>query len=102
MRGSADGDEDEQDAQAKLQALPEATVRLGLLAHLSLDNPRAGETRTRERGSPAYNTNIRTSLFENHSPPQITIHGSVTPDDVDELFDVFYTRLNVSIVLCIS
>ncbi|EPS93162.1 hypothetical protein FOMPIDRAFT_63796 [Fomitopsis schrenkii] len=116
-RGSADGDEDEQDAQAKLQALPDATVPLGLLAHLSLDNPRArkGKRRGNVDGSeneevgvanetyflpgPAYNLNIRASLIENHSPPEIIIHGLVTPDDVDKLFDIFYTRLNVHVTL---
>ena len=40
-------DEDEDDVQAKLQALPDATVPLGLLAHLSLDNPKARKGKRR-------------------------------------------------------
>ena len=125
-RGSQQGDEDEDDVQAKLQALPDATVPLGLLAHLSLDNPKArkGKRRGNVDGSdneevgvanetyflpgkplvtpalpfsitepscclgPAYNLNIRASLIENHSPPEILVHGLVTPDDVDKLFDM--------------
>lgn len=125
-RASAQGDEDEDDVQAKLQALPDATVPLGLLAHLSLDNPKTkkGKRRGKADGSdndevgvaneayflpgqrlsmfassfsmtersscagPAYNLNIRASLIENHSPPEILVHGLVTPDDVDKLFDM--------------
>ncbi|KZT65531.1 hypothetical protein DAEQUDRAFT_768801 [Daedalea quercina L-15889] len=115
-RGSADGEDDE-DAEAKLQALPDATVPLGLLAHLSLDNPRAkkGKKRAGAEGSenedvgvanetyflpgPAFDLSIRASLIENHSPPEILVHNLVTPDDVDKLFDIFYTRLNVHVTL---
>ncbi|KAI0722050.1 hypothetical protein C8Q72DRAFT_859459 [Fomitopsis betulina] len=116
-RGTAHGDEDDDDVQAKLQSLPDATVPLGLLAHLSLDNPKSRKSKKRgnAEGSdneevgvandayfmpgPAYDLNIRASLIENHSPPEIIVHGLVTPDDVDKLFDIFYTRLNVHVTL---
>lgn len=122
-RGTAHGDEDDDDVQAKLQSLPDATVPLGLLAHLSLDNPKSRKSKKRgnAEGSdneevgvandayfmpgrllarrvtmveysrctgPAYDLNIRASLIENHSPPEIIVHGLVTPDDVDKLFDM--------------
>lgn len=34
---------------------------------------------------PAFDLSIRASLIENHSPPEILVHGLVTPDDVDHL-----------------
>ncbi|TFY54810.1 hypothetical protein EVJ58_g8640 [Rhodofomes roseus] len=112
--GSANDDDAEAEAEAKLQALPDATVPLGLLAHLSLDNPKTkkGKKRAGAEGSeneekidmtvhtgPAFDLSIRASLIENHSPPEILVHGLVTPDDVDKLFDIFYTRLNVHVTL---
>ena len=38
---------------------------------------------------PAFDLSIRASLIENHSPPEILVHGLVTPDDVDKLFDMY-------------
>ena len=57
---------------------------------------------------------MRASLINNQSPPDIVVHGLVTPEDVDKLFDMyvnpsgvkveadmhpssFYTHLNVSV-----
>ena len=56
-RGSAQGD-DEDDEQAKLQALPDATVPLGLLAHLSLDNPKARKGKKRGNADGSDNEDV--------------------------------------------
>lgn len=37
---------------------------------------------------PASDLGIRASLIEQHSPPEILVHGLVTPDDVQKLFDM--------------
>ncbi len=37
---------------------------------------------------PAYDLNIRANLIEQHSPPDILVHGLVTPEDVDKLFEM--------------
>lgn len=47
---------------------------------------------------PAFDLSIRASLIENHSPPEILVHGLVTPDDVDHLFEMsatFYHAIDV-------
>lgn len=31
---------------------------------------------------------MRASLINNQSPPDIVVHGLVTPEDVDKLFDM--------------
>lgn len=65
---------------------------------------------------PATDLDIRATLIEQHSPPEILVHGLVTPDDVDKLFEMsvpnpyfhlnltnhawchsFYERINVSL-----
>lgn len=38
---------------------------------------------------PASDLGIRASLIEQHSPPEILVHGLVTPDDVQKLFDMY-------------
>lgn len=38
---------------------------------------------------PATDLEIRATLIEQHSPPEILVHGLVTPDDVDRLFEMF-------------
>ncbi|KAF9267092.1 hypothetical protein L218DRAFT_955568 [Marasmius fiardii PR-910] len=43
---------------------------------------------------PATDLDIRATLIEQHSPPEILVHGLVTPDDVERLFEIFYTRVN--------
>lgn len=37
---------------------------------------------------PANNLNIRKSLIEKHNPPDIVLHGLVTADDVEKLFEM--------------
>jgi hypothetical protein len=37
---------------------------------------------------PATDLDIRAMMIEQHSPPEILVHGLVTPDDVDKLFDM--------------
>ncbi|TFK20177.1 hypothetical protein FA15DRAFT_673724 [Coprinopsis marcescibilis] len=43
---------------------------------------------------PATDLKIRATLIEQHSPPEILVHNLVTPKDVDNLFGIFYTRIN--------
>ncbi|KAG6820054.1 hypothetical protein H0H93_005986 [Arthromyces matolae] len=47
---------------------------------------------------PATDLGIRATLIEQHSPPEILVHGLVTPADVDALFDIFFKRVNL--VIC--
>ncbi|KAI0922432.1 hypothetical protein AcV7_005968 [Taiwanofungus camphoratus] len=122
-RGSVqqfDTDDQLKDADDKLQALPDATVPLGLLASLSLSNTKKSRKKSpTEKGNaessdednvgvanetyfmpgPAFDLGIRASLIQNHSAPEILVHGLVTPEDVEKLFDIFYTRLNVHVTL---
>jgi hypothetical protein len=101
---------------AKLQSLPDAAVPLGLIANLSLSNSKAkngGKSKPRQEGAdpanpdneddddvgvanetyfmpgPATDLGIRASLIERHAPPEILVHGLVSPDDVDKLFDMY-------------
>lgn len=37
---------------------------------------------------PATDLSIRAMLIEQHSPPEILVHGLVAPEDVDKLFDM--------------
>ncbi|TFY50349.1 hypothetical protein EVG20_g11570, partial [Dentipellis fragilis] len=39
---------------------------------------------------------LRAMLIDKSSPPDILVHGLVSPEDVDKLFDIFYTKVNVS------
>jgi len=48
---------------------------------------------------PATDLGIRATLIEQHSPPEILVHGLVAPEDVDKLFDIFYNRVNPFISL---
>ncbi|KAJ7725205.1 fungal-specific transcription factor domain-containing protein [Mycena metata] len=117
-----DGDEDDDDETAELNALPDASVPLGLIANLSLSNSRRerrnGEALTREdeldeldddnvgvanaayfMPGPATDLGMRAQLIEQHSPPEILIHGLVVPEDVDKLFEIFYARVNPFIAI---
>ena len=38
---------------------------------------------------PATDLGIRASLIEQHSPPEILIHGLVKPEDVEKLFEMY-------------
>jgi hypothetical protein len=42
---------------------------------------------------------MRATLIEQHSPPEILVHGLVKPEDVDKLFEIFYERVNPFIAL---
>ncbi|KAH9051379.1 fungal-specific transcription factor domain-containing protein [Lactarius deliciosus] len=50
---------------------------------------------------PSQNLNLalRKSLIDKISPPDILVHKLVTPEDVEKLFDIFYTRINPFISL---
>ena len=37
---------------------------------------------------PASNLDIRKSLIERHSPPEILVHNLVTAEDVEKLFEM--------------
>ncbi|KAF7366045.1 hypothetical protein MVEN_00480700 [Mycena venus] len=116
------GDEEE-DGDASM--LPDASAPLGLIANLSLMNSRSRERRgPRGQGAtweeelddldddnvgvanatyfmpgPATDLRMRAQLIEQHSPPEILVHGLVVPEDVDKLFEIFYTRVNPFIAL---
>ncbi|EKM51056.1 uncharacterized protein PHACADRAFT_263020 [Phanerochaete carnosa HHB-10118-sp] len=112
-RGSTTGtvkvEEDE-----KNQSLPSSEVPLGLIAELALSNkPRGSKGRkpvkdeeetdddnvgvandTYFMPGPANDLNIRAKIIQKDSPPEILVHGLVTPEDVDNLFEIFFARLN--------
>ncbi|KAJ3509576.1 hypothetical protein NLJ89_g5151 [Agrocybe chaxingu] len=48
---------------------------------------------------PATDLGIRATLIEQHSPPEILVHGLVKPEDVEKLFQIFYERVNPFISL---
>ncbi|GLB42696.1 putative fungal specific transcription factor [Lyophyllum shimeji] len=100
----------------KLSALPDSDAPLGLIANLSLSNTKSKPKKdakdliaaeenlddddvgvaneTYFMPGPATDLGIRATLIEQHSPPEILVHGLVTPEDVDKLFEIFYNRLN--------
>ncbi|KAI0643341.1 fungal-specific transcription factor domain-containing protein [Trametes meyenii] len=113
--GQAEDDEPLKDAEDKPQALPDQTVPIGLLAKLALDNnkrkPRKSGAKPKENESsdddvgvanetffepgPAFNLGLRATMIESVSPPEILVHGLVTPDDVDKLFKIYFDKINV-------
>ncbi|KAF9443388.1 hypothetical protein P691DRAFT_679620 [Macrolepiota fuliginosa MF-IS2] len=96
----------------KIQAsLPDAHVPLGLIANLSINSNKVKGKKERARDvniteedlnddnvgvanetyfmpGPASDLGIRASLIEQHSPPEILVHGLVNPEDVQKLFDM--------------
>ncbi|KAF9048353.1 hypothetical protein BDZ89DRAFT_1057928 [Hymenopellis radicata] len=104
-------------------ALPDSHVPLGLIANLSLtthQSDKKGKKTNKKIGDdeaeadddnvgvanetyfmpgPATNLDKRAMLIEQHSPPEILVHGLVAPSDVDELFKIFYERVNPFISL---
>lgn len=44
---------------------------------------------TSSLSGPSTNMNMRATLIEQHSPPEILVHGLVTPDDVERLFQMY-------------
>ncbi|PFH48536.1 hypothetical protein AMATHDRAFT_65250 [Amanita thiersii Skay4041] len=107
----------------KLSTLPDTHVPIGLLADLSLstnkkkhgkkdrvkedllndddfDDDNVGvANETYFMPGPATDLNVRAQLIEQHSPPEILVHGLVTPEDVDKLFEIFYEHVNPFISL---
>ena len=57
-----------------------------LLTLTSIDQGVANETYFMP--GPATDLGIRAMLIEQHSPPEILVHGLVAPEDVDKLFDM--------------
>ncbi|KIY68921.1 hypothetical protein CYLTODRAFT_373583 [Cylindrobasidium torrendii FP15055 ss-10] len=110
-------DQDGVDDEGSGTALPESHVPIGLIATLSLtnqgkhaasgskapddlDDENVGvANKTYFMPGPATSLDQRASLIDQHSPPEILVHGLVTPTDVDELFKVFYERVNPFISL---
>ncbi|KAG5637477.1 hypothetical protein H0H81_004448 [Sphagnurus paluster] len=118
-------DEDEDSADATpddklLSSLPDCDAPLGLIANLSVSNSNSrkksakafvdDERRLEDNDvgvanetyflpGPASNLSIRATLIEQHSPPEILIHGLVTPEDVDELFKIFFEKVDPFISL---
>jgi hypothetical protein len=43
---------------------------------------------------PATDLGIRATLIEQHSPPEILVHGLVTPEDVEKLFEMYVITIN--------
>lgn len=110
-----DGEEEESD---DLRGLPDTAVPLGLIANLSLSNSKGRvkgnrglevddadddnvgvANETYFMPGPATDLSIRATLIEQHSPPEILVHGLVVPEDVDKLFEIFFDRVNVFISL---
>ncbi|KAI6043555.1 fungal-specific transcription factor domain-containing protein [Pisolithus marmoratus] len=121
-----EGDEtsDGEGTETLTSALPDAAVPIGLLANLSLDKDKGkgkarqvtGTTSINTRleddddnvgvankeyfmPGPANNLNIRKNLIEQHSPPDIVLHGLVTAADVEKLFEIFWGQINPFISL---
>ncbi|KAL4066300.1 fungal-specific transcription factor domain-containing protein [Scleroderma yunnanense] len=115
-----------EDTENMRSTLPDAAVPIGLLANLSLDKDvdkgksksrqgsGSGSTRTKPADGdenvgvankeyfmpgPANNLSIRKNLIEKHSPPDIVLHGLVTADDVEKLFEIFWNDINPFISL---
>ncbi|KAG5730335.1 Protein priB [Termitomyces sp. T112] len=115
------GGEDITATNDKLSSLPDSDTPLGLIANLSLSNNKSrGKKDAKEivaaeenlddddvgvanetyfMPGPATDLGIRATLIEQHSPPEILVHGLVTPEDVDALFDIFFQRVNPFISL---
>ncbi|KIY45806.1 hypothetical protein FISHEDRAFT_48653 [Fistulina hepatica ATCC 64428] len=95
-------------------ALPDVNVPLGLIASLSLSGARGNNAKggkvdiaglleeddldddnvgvaneTYFMPGPATDLNLRATLIEQHSPPEILVHGLVTPEDVEKLFEMY-------------
>ncbi|EIW74294.1 hypothetical protein CONPUDRAFT_67760 [Coniophora puteana RWD-64-598 SS2] len=106
---SGEGEEAEADSDSDgtPSALPDDAVPIGLLARLSLDRQRkrvaTGVDEDENVGvanmeyfkpGPATNLSARRHLIEQNAPPDIVVHGLVTPEDVDRLFAIYYEKIN--------
>jgi len=109
--------------ESDIDLYPDDAVPIGLLAKLSISTSRdtAGGAvhKTRNENAtaddddvgvankmffmpgPALNLGLRKSLIDKTSPPDILVHKLVTPDDVEKLFDIYYTRINPFISLLV-
>lgn len=124
--GEESDDDDDDTSDGKMQNLPDMHVPLGLIANLSLSNNTKNTKGARKNATedtatleeddldddnvgvanetyfmpgPATDLGKRAMLIEQHSPPEILVHGLVAPEDVDKLFDIFYNKLNPFISL---
>ncbi|KAH9030570.1 fungal-specific transcription factor domain-containing protein [Lactarius deliciosus] len=107
--------------EADIDAYADDAVPIGLLASLAIstskDRPAvSAEKKGRDNADdddddvgvasrqffmpgPSQNLALRKSLIDKISPPDILVHKLVTPEDVEKLFDIFYTRINPFISL---
>ncbi|KAH9009311.1 fungal-specific transcription factor domain-containing protein [Lactarius hengduanensis] len=107
--------------EADIDAYADDAVPIGLLANLAIstskDRPAvSAEKKGRDNADdddddvgvasrrffmpgPSQNLALRKSLIDKISPPDILVHKLVTPEDVEKLFDIFYTRINPFISL---
>ncbi|KAI0048449.1 hypothetical protein FA95DRAFT_1490742 [Auriscalpium vulgare] len=101
--------------------LPDDAVPIGMLANLAISNskdavnmgkksaePKREGDEEEEVGvankqyflpGPSHDLDQRKTLIAKTSPPDILVHGLVTPEDVDKLFEIFYARVNPFISL---
>ncbi|KAI0755619.1 hypothetical protein C8Q74DRAFT_1210774 [Fomes fomentarius] len=113
--GQPEDDEPLKDADDRPTALANEAVPIGLLANLALDNkskrkkkapakPKDDASSDDDVGvacetffdpGPAFNLGLRATMIESVSPPDILVHGLVTPDDVEKLFKIYFERVNV-------
>ncbi|KAH9162835.1 fungal-specific transcription factor domain-containing protein [Lactarius sanguifluus] len=107
--------------EADIDAYADDSVPIGLLASLAIstskDRPAvSADKKGRDNADdddddvgvasrrffmpgPSQNLALRKSLIDKISPPDILVHKLVTPEDVEKLFDIFYTRINPFISL---
>lgn len=117
-----EGDGNSSEAEKIQNSLPDAHVPLGLIANMSINSNHVKCKKDRGKDlnisdedlnddnvgvanetyfmpGPAFDLNRRAMLIEQHSPPEILVHGLVDPDDVQNLFDIFYKYVNPFISL---
>ena len=49
---------------------------------------------------PATDLGIRATLIEQHSAPEILVHGLVKPEDVEKLFEMYVCRAYLRVLIC--
>ncbi|KAG5721547.1 Protein priB [Termitomyces sp. T112] len=103
------------DTEQKSLSLPDSSP-LGLIAKLSLNNTKSVKKDPKKIATveeiisegddvgvanvayfmpgPAPDLNISATSIERHNLPQILVHGVVTPEDVDDLFKIFFSFVN--------
>jgi hypothetical protein len=97
-----------------IDAYADDAVPIGLLESLAISSSKDAPVSAEKKGGenaddddvgvagkqffmpgPSRNLALRKSLIDKISPPDILVHKLVTPEDVEKLFDIFYTRINV-------